>query len=87
MLCAESVDLPDGVDLETLCVDPMLVPRPDGDGAVVEATSVAFADPDRTPYGRLPIPREVRSVECRLVPYHRWANRGPVAMRAWLPTT
>ncbi|MGC5167533.1 glycoside hydrolase family 127 protein [Luteimicrobium sp. DT211] len=87
VLCAESVDLPDGVALETLCVDPMLPPQPDGDGAVVEGSSVRFAEPDRTPYGAPPIPREVRSVECRLVPYHRWANRGPSAMRVWLPTT
>ncbi|WP_348525137.1 hypothetical protein [Luteimicrobium album] len=85
VLCAESVDLPDGVDLETLCVDPMLPPRPDGDGALVEATSVAFAEPDGAPYGPLPVPSAVRSVECRLVPYHRWANRGPSTMRVWLP--
>ena len=86
VLCAESVDLPDDVPLDSLCVDPMLPPRAEGDGAVVEGTSVVFAEPDRTPYGAPPIPRSVRSVECRLVPYHRWANRGPSTMRVWIPT-
>ncbi|HWK91830.1 MAG TPA: glycoside hydrolase family 127 protein, partial [Luteimicrobium sp.] len=86
VLCAESVDLPDDVPLDSLCVDPMLPPRAEGDGAVVEGTSVVFAEPDRSPYGPPPIPRSVRSVECRLVPYHRWANRGPSTMRVWLPT-
>ncbi|MEU9831895.1 hypothetical protein AB0D67_10195 [Streptosporangium sp. NPDC048047] len=23
----------------------------------------------------------------RLIPYHRWGNRGPVSMRVWLPET
>ncbi|MFI6316244.1 hypothetical protein ACIBG8_01925 [Nonomuraea sp. NPDC050556] len=24
-------------------------------------------------------------VTLRLVPYHRWGNRGPATMRVWLP--
>ncbi|MEO6088688.1 MAG: hypothetical protein ABIQ18_36820 [Umezawaea sp.] len=27
------------------------------------------------------------SAPLHLVPYHRWARRGPSTMRVWLPTT
>ncbi len=49
-------------------------------------TVVVPADRD-WPYGSEPEsgPRSPRVVP--LVPYHRWARRGPTTMRVWLPTT
>ena len=38
--------------------------------------------------GRLPVgePGRVRATRpLTLIPYHLWANRGPAAMRVWLP--
>lgn len=84
VMCAESVDLetPD-IDLDTLAVDTSVEPE---DGAV----KGYFLPPaDRPwPYGA-PVeaesPRSPRVVP--LIPYHRWARRGPTTMRVWLPTT
>ena len=45
--------------------------------------------PDEWPYqpvGDAEPPEESKQVEVPLVPYNRWANRGPSSMRVWLPT-
>ncbi|MFB9717276.1 hypothetical protein [Planobispora longispora] len=34
-----------------------------------------------SPDGRVP----GADVRLRLVPYHRWGNRGPATMRVWMP--
>jgi uncharacterized protein len=87
VMCAESVDLhsdadPTAADLDTLSVDTSVAPE---DGAV----KGWFAPPtDRTwPYGSEIEggPRAPRVIP--LIPYHRWARRGPTTMRVWLPTT
>ncbi len=38
------------------------------------------------PYGAAGAPEDGADVRLRLVPYHRWGNRGPATMRVWLPT-
>jgi DUF1680 family protein len=83
--CAESTaDAPLG-DLDTLSVDPARAPR-DDDGAVLVRARSATVGERPWPYGA---PAEVDpagAVPIRLLPYHRWARRGPATMRVWLPT-
>jgi len=80
----ESVDLPGGTSVDDLRVDigepPELV-----DGRVVVRCRQLHADDPAWPYGddRAAADTELREVP--LVPYHAWANRGPSAMRVWLP--
>jgi DUF1680 family protein len=71
VLCAESVDLPEGTAIDNLRLDPGTAPA-DRDGAVVVSVH---------PYGTGP------AREMTLHPYHRWARRGPSTMRVWLPVT
>jgi DUF1680 family protein len=88
VMCAESIDLeagpdPAGADLNALAVDTSVAPE---DGAVK-----GWIDPPAHrpwPYGApagAEGPRSPRVVP--LIPYHRWARRGPTTMRVWLPTT
>lgn len=85
VLCAESVDVPTA-DLERLRVltDAPPVLRPDG-VAVVRA-SLTSERPDGWPYGTRPDDAGSEPLEVPLVPYHRWAERGPSTMRVFLPT-
>lgn len=87
VLCAESTDLPDAEAIENLRVDPSQLPQSESDGAIVQARplkpqSAGF------PYRSAP-PRSDSSTpttELRLIPYHRWAQRGSATMRVFLPT-
>ncbi|RIJ79223.1 glycoside hydrolase family 127 protein [Nakamurella silvestris] len=114
VLCAESVDLPDGTELDQVRVDVSRSPVV-GSGAVERPAALAGAigsggmqahpvasvtarlielDPDQVwPYesgtgaGLGDTTGEVPATEVAipLIPYHAWANRGPAAMRVWLP--
>ena len=88
VLCLESVDLPAGVTVDDVRVDPGVAPRPHEDGAVVRATVVAHrTDRSSLPYPSAPpTPAPRDEVDLVLVPYHRWAERGPSTMRVFLPT-
>lgn len=88
--CVEQVDLPDGVLVEQLRLDPS-----------ASITEEHAAD-DITPV-RLRLSAVIRPLGSALyehyepasatgapitvtaIPYHAWANRGPAAMRVWLP--
>lgn len=90
--CAESVDLPDGREVDAVRVDPHAEPADGPDATVVAAGELAGpgeqpdrAWPYRSPGQAGPSPAEPHRVV--LVPYHSWANRGPSTMRVWLPTT
>ncbi|CAM5252386.1 glycoside hydrolase family 127 protein [Streptomyces aurantiogriseus] len=90
--CAESVDLPDGHDVDAVRVDPSAEPEDGPDDTVVVPGEVAppgepgdAAWPYR-PLGHVAAPA-ARHTGIVLVPYHSWANRGPSTMRVWLPTT
>jgi DUF1680 family protein len=83
--CLESVDLP-GVELSRVFIDPTTTPRRTTDDGVTVRATVRYADGDGPwPYGdeQPALPEEPRDVE--LIPYHRWAERGPSTMRVWLP--
>ncbi|MEU8248756.1 beta-L-arabinofuranosidase domain-containing protein [Nonomuraea sp. NPDC048916] len=52
----------------------------------VEIAAVLGApDADGWPYRTEPDPASGADTTLRLVPYHRWGNRGPATMRVWLP--
>jgi len=102
VLALESVDLPDGVALEQVRLDPAVPARvPDDvehrDGAVVTARvePLPEAVPGRPPFGRDGAPPASEGaperagsavVDLPLIPYHRWAERGPSTMRVFVPT-
>lgn len=90
VLCLESSELPDGVALEQVLVDPTVPPVVAGDGASVRAVAVddVAPAPGRPPFDSdRPAPSPGRAIDVRLVPYHRWAERGPGAMRVFLAVT
>jgi DUF1680 family protein len=88
VLCAESTDLSDVEAIENLRVDTAHAPRSESDGATVEAIVSAQPQPAGLPYRSKPPQPEARmSTEVvRLIPYHRWAQRGSATMRVFLPS-
>jgi DUF1680 family protein len=85
--CAESVDLPEGQDVDAVRVDPSAPPEGRADGSVVVAGETTRQRDAPWPYradGAPPPAGDPTGIV--LVPYHRWANRGPSTMRVWLPT-
>ncbi|MEU1785447.1 beta-L-arabinofuranosidase domain-containing protein [Streptomyces sparsogenes] len=90
--CAESVDLPDGHEVDAVRVDPSTEPQDGPDDTVVVPGELAALGEPRDaawPYRPLspaPAPTAERT-GIVLVPYHSWANRGPSTMRVWLPRT
>ncbi|MDT0317753.1 glycoside hydrolase family 127 protein [Streptomyces millisiae] len=90
VLCAESVDLPPGHEVDALRVDPR-VPPEDAEGRVVVRAELVGPDDHAWPYPPFEGPRAAAAppgdgFRAVLVPYHSWANRGPSTMRVWLPT-
>ncbi|WP_425499020.1 glycoside hydrolase family 127 protein [Oerskovia flava] len=89
VLCLESVDLPAGVELEDVRLDVAAPLADDDDGA--RARGLALP-PTGDGTGRPPFaagppnPGAGEPVELRLVPYQRWAERGPSTMRVFVPT-
>ena len=84
VLCAESVDLPGAADLLDLEVDPRESPAAEGDGATVLLATRTDTD-GAWPYSPGPAGSAGEARSARLIPYHRWAERGPSTMRVWLP--
>ncbi|WP_159621020.1 glycoside hydrolase family 127 protein [Ruania rhizosphaerae] len=94
VLALESVDLPADVDLEEVRVDAAAGVHPHGDGAIVRARRLPLPDggagtPPFTAAPSLPPPDggTPAGFDVPLVPYHRWAERGPSTMRVFVPTT
>lgn len=86
VLCLESVDLPHGVALETVRLVPR-APEAEADGARASAVIVEQArSSEPLPFGGQPDAAIVtRPTTVTLVPYHRWAQRGPSRMRVFVP--
>lgn len=84
VLCAERTgDEPD--DLDDLTVDTSVPPQESPVGVTVRARSATPAADD-WPYTTAKQNAEPSdAVPVSLVPYHRWARRGPSTMRVWLP--
>lgn len=98
VLCLESVDLPDGVDLESVRLDAGAPVATHDDGARVRVVAAGLPDggTGAPPFaavppssGAVPDAPGVASepFDVPLVPYHRWAERGPSTMRVFVPTT
>jgi uncharacterized protein len=87
VMCAESVDLPDGHDVNGLEVDTRVAPQDLGKVVTVRGR-LSTGSSERWPYldpeAGGGAQRE-ETIEVRLIPYHAWANRGPATMRVWLP--
>ena len=83
VLALEDIDLPAGVDVSQIAVDTRKTPVATVGGATV---SVRLHEPARAewPFGES---QDIagESIEASLIPYFRWANRGPSTMRIWLP--
>ncbi|TDU87208.1 hypothetical protein EV138_0726 [Kribbella voronezhensis] len=85
--CVEQADLPEGILVEQLRLEPSatIVEEPGQDG--VRLRLPALVSPLDTglyqPYA--PTSSTGTSVTVTAVPYQAWANRGPGAMRVWLP--
>jgi uncharacterized protein len=81
--CAESVDQDPAAGLDEVAVDASVPPAEAGtDGDLGGAVTLRCAA------GRLPVGEAGRATvvpPLTLIPYHLWANRGPAAMRVWLP--
>lgn len=83
VLCLESVDLPEGIGIDCFHLDVDAPVAADDDGALVSGVVSQYSDPE-WPYGDC-VPDEQNRTSVRLIPYHRWANRGPSTMRIWIP--
>ncbi|WP_159451276.1 glycoside hydrolase family 127 protein [Demequina sp. NBRC 110054] len=90
--CLETASAERKVVLEDLRVtpddvraaEPAPVPELETTGLVLTAHEVAGADLPL--YGDVPAPTASAPVRVTAIPYARWANRGPTAMRVWVPT-
>ena len=83
VLALEDVDLPDGVTVDRVTVDTSVAPTRTSSGAAV---SLRLHPPQATdwPFGAAESSAGA-PLEADLIPYFRWANRGPSTMRVWLP--
>lgn len=89
VLCLESRALGDGADLSAVRLHVGRPVEADDDGALVTVDALATSDavPAGPPFGSRP-PRPAAGsgpTTARLIPYHRWAQDGPTAMRVFLP--
>ncbi len=84
VMCAESVDLPEGMGTGDFDLVPGAGPVIDEGGRVVIRATRSASDVNRWSYGRVPT-AELGEVDVPLIPFHAWGNRGPVTMRVWLP--
>lgn len=92
VLCLESTDLPAGVDLADVRLDVSATPQTGGDGALATGRVHAAPEPEGAPpFQSQPCIGELSGMGepfvLRLIPYHRWAERGPSTMRIFIPVT
>ncbi|MEV0130416.1 beta-L-arabinofuranosidase domain-containing protein [Dactylosporangium sp. NPDC050688] len=81
VMCAESIDQEDGVTLDDIQVDTSVAPE----ATAVKGRLIHPVERDWPYTGRIDSPESSNPIVVTLVPYHRWARRGPSAMRIWLP--
>jgi DUF1680 family protein len=86
VLCVESVDLPRGVGVDSVRVDPEAGLEVD-DEVVTAGGRLVEVDEHPWPYTGSPGAVTGDTIPVPLVPYHQWASRGPSTMRVWVPTT
>jgi len=92
--CVEQADHPADVPVEDLRLDPAAPPQADGPndelGVPVTLTGWALVEAPAGPelYREFDPAAQPSRLPATLtaIPYYRWANRGPNAMRVWIPT-
>ncbi|WP_103061733.1 glycoside hydrolase family 127 protein [Actinomyces qiguomingii] len=94
LYCLEQTDLPEGVAVDDVFLPALpavaeLPPTTTGPAPVLRVR-LDVRDPDDRLYhpaswAEPAVP--LRNVEAELVPFSAWGNRGPGAMRVWIPTT
>jgi DUF1680 family protein len=82
VMCAESIDQEDGVHLDELQVDTSVAPE----ATAVKGRRTRPVDAPWPYQNHRIITDRPDPVVVPLLPYHRWARRGPSTMRVWLPT-
>ncbi|MEU6789993.1 beta-L-arabinofuranosidase domain-containing protein [Nonomuraea angiospora] len=89
--CVEQADLPEGILVEQLRIDPsapIAEERTQDDVTPVRLRLSGTIQPLGaelySTYG--PAPEARTPITFTAIPYHAWANRGPGAMRVWIPT-
>jgi DUF1680 family protein len=85
--CLESTDLPAQFgSIDGLQVDDDIAPMESGDVVAVMLRN-APASANGWPYSTLPadVGETEGTAAVQLVPYNRWAERGPSTMRVWIP--
>lgn len=88
VLAVEDVDLPDGITVNDIAIDPADIRAAEGGGVAAAMQLTEVGTEDTLPYGadfavrRTPL-RDQPVVTFR--PYFEWANRGPSTMRVWTP--
>lgn len=87
VMCAESVDQPEGTDVGLIEIDASRglesgekTVRAHGRKLHMEGS------PDKWAYSENPPNPATNKVKIKLSPYWNWGNRGPVTMRIWIPT-
>ena len=80
--CLETADLPSGVAVEDVEIDPAApiapVPRPDLAASVIGLTAAGVVRSETAPDS---------AIDLAAIPYFTWANRTGEAMRVWIPRT
>jgi DUF1680 family protein len=89
VLAVEDLDLPEGVTVNDIAIDPTAVRPVDGGGAEASIVLTRATGTEETlPYGEefamSRTPLDGPSV-ATFRPYFQWANRGPATMRVWTP--
>ncbi|WP_448808975.1 glycoside hydrolase family 127 protein [Agromyces bauzanensis] len=86
VLALEDVDLPEGVDVEHVELDPTFSPLDDVEGAIVGLRRRMAPEDEWPPYAAAAA--ELGDFfTARMRPYKDWANRGPSTMRVWMPVS
>ncbi|WP_405060109.1 glycoside hydrolase family 127 protein [Kribbella sp. NBC_01505] len=87
--CVEQADLPDGVLVEQLRLDASVPVTSEQGDAFVRLRFGAIVRPLETELYKAyePDSQSGDPITVTAIPYHAWANRGPGAMRVWLPTS
>ena len=86
VLCLESVDLPEGLEVDDVVLTGDAPHESEGRARVAlrRVEHGAQPWPYRPGAGR-DVPADGEPLVTALVPYHSWANRGPSTMRVWIP--
>jgi DUF1680 family protein len=89
VLCAEAVESAP-FPIDRVAVSPRVAPRimhpGEASGNAVVRASVSEYAPVRWPYASSAREGEGHEIDLELIPYFRWAERGPSRMRVWIPS-